>query len=301
MRFSAAVSLTILLVVPSAFAQDLSVAPEKQREKEAAAVLKKQLAEVQARVPIENPVKGAPYSADIVIETSQTLADGNHISKKTAGRVYRDAEGRTRREQEGTMSVTRENPIVSTKKLMISIVDPVAGVSYALDTEHKIAWRTTSAASGALQGELTLVKRRLAEERAAALKADAERHAHGGGAAPAEPDRAEMAARARGEMGGGAQLGPLEHKMVEGLAVEGRRNTEVIPAGAVGNDMPITITSEEWTSPDLHVLVLTRHSDPRSGDTTYRLTNVVRGEPDPSLFTVPPDYTVKDTEIRRHN
>jgi hypothetical protein len=45
--------------------------------------------------------------------------------------------------------------------------------------------------------------------------------------------------------------------------------------------------------------VMTRHSDPRSGDTTYRLTNIVRAGPDPSLFMVPPDYTVKDTGIRR--
>jgi len=64
-------------------------------------------------------------------------------------------------------------------------------------------------------------------------------------------------------------------------------------------DQPITITSEEWTSPDLKVLVMTHHSDPRSGESTYRLTNIIRAEPDRSLFMVPPDYTVKDTNIRR--
>jgi hypothetical protein len=95
-------------------------------------------------------------------------------------------------------------------------------------------------------------------------------------------------------------LGPLEHKTIDGLAVEGRSRTDTIPAGSIGNEQPITITSEEWSSPELQVLVLTRHNDPRSGESTYRLTNVVRAEPDPSLFMVPPDFTVKDTGIKRN-
>jgi hypothetical protein len=93
--------------------------------------------------------------------------------------------------------------------------------------------------------------------------------------------------------------GPIEHKVIEGVNVDGRKRTTTIPAGGVGNEQPLTIVSEEWRSPELNVLVLTRHSDPRTGDSSYRLTNIVRGEPDPSLFTVPPDYTVKDTGIRR--
>jgi hypothetical protein len=73
----------------------------------------------------------------------------------------------------------------------------------------------------------------------------------------------------------------------------------VIPAGQIGNEQPITITSEEWRSVDLNVLVQTRHSDPRTGESSYRLTNIIRAEPDPSLFMVPTDYTVRDTGIRR--
>ena len=93
--------------------------------------------------------------------------------------------------------------------------------------------------------------------------------------------------------------GPLEHKMIDGLPVEGRKTTTVIPAGQIGNEQPITITSEEWRSADLNVLVQTRHSDPRTGESSYRLTNIIRAEPDPSLFMVPADYTVRDTGIRR--
>lgn len=91
----------------------------------------------------------------------------------------------------------------------------------------------------------------------------------------------------------------LEHKTIEGVAVDGRKTTTVIPAGQVGNEQPITITSEEWRSPELNLLILTKHADPRSGESRYRLQNIIRAEPDRSLFMVPPDYEVKDTGIRR--
>jgi hypothetical protein len=91
----------------------------------------------------------------------------------------------------------------------------------------------------------------------------------------------------------------LAGRIIEGVRADGTRTTTTIAAGAIGNDLPIVITSEEWKSPDLQVLVLTQHSDPRSGESTYRLVNIVRAEPDASLFQVPPDYTLRDTGIRR--
>ncbi|MDT5293477.1 MAG: hypothetical protein QOJ76_357, partial [Acidobacteriota bacterium] len=65
-------------------------------------------------------------------------------------------------------------------------------------------------------------------------------------------------------------------------------------AGELGNEQPINIVNERWYSPELQVVVLTRHSDPRFGETTYRLTNITRAEPAASLFQVPSDYTVKE-------
>jgi hypothetical protein len=91
----------------------------------------------------------------------------------------------------------------------------------------------------------------------------------------------------------------LAARTIEGVRAEGTRATTTIPADAIGNELPIVITSEEWTSPDLHVLVLTRHNDPRSGESTYRLVNIVRAEPDASLFQVPSDYTIRETGIRQ--
>jgi hypothetical protein len=67
-----------------------------------------------------------------------------------------------------------------------------------------------------------------------------------------------------------------------------------IPAGQIGNDRPIEIDSERWYSPELKALVLSRHVDPRFGETTYHLSNIVLGEPSASLFEVPPDFEVVD-------
>ena len=88
----------------------------------------------------------------------------------------------------------------------------------------------------------------------------------------------------------------LGEQTIEGVLAKGTRTTTILPAGAVDNEQSIRIVSEEWFSPDLQVLVLTRHSDPRVGETTYRLLNVTRTEPAPSLFELPAGYTVKTPE-----
>jgi hypothetical protein len=91
----------------------------------------------------------------------------------------------------------------------------------------------------------------------------------------------------------------LGRQSVEGVAATGTRTTWTIPAGAIGNLQPIKVVSEQWFSPDLQLLVLTKHSDPRTGENIYRLQNIVRAEPDRSLFTLPPDYTLRESGIRK--
>jgi hypothetical protein len=292
-----------LLVSATAFAQD--------------DVARKQAVEVAARVPFEKAMKGAPYSAETVVESSQTLADGNRISRKTTGQVYRDSEGRTRREEDATLTTKSANGPVSTVRRMISIVDPVAGYSYSLDPENKIAWKTAAGGANAIAGRLETLsdltrkielektmtaadekKKAAAEERKkGALDEQSVRSSEpaGRGGAPAAGGRGSFGGRGYAV----ASDVPLEHRTIEGIAVEGRKTTTVIPAGQIGNEQPITITSEEWRSPELNLLVLTKHSDPRSGESSYRLVNIIRAEPDASLFMVPADYTVRETGIRR--
>ena len=91
-----------------------------------------------------------------------------------------------------------------------------------------------------------------------------------------------------------AKTEKLEARNVEGVQAEGTRITTTIPAGDIGNEQPIQIVDERWYSPELQVVVMTRHSDPRFGETTYRLTSIQRGEPSPALFQVPSDYAVKE-------
>lgn len=73
-------------------------------------------------------VKGAPYSAEVITETNQPLADGNVISKKTTGHVYRDGEGRTRQES-GAPG----------KEMSVFINDPVGGNHIVLNPGTKRA------------------------------------------------------------------------------------------------------------------------------------------------------------------
>jgi hypothetical protein len=266
---------------------------------------RKQAVEVLARVPFEKAMKGAPYSAETVVESSQTLADGNRITRKTTGAVYRDGEGRTRREEEGMVSTV--TPRVSSRGPSISIVDPVGGFSYSLDPDRKIAFKTAIGGADAIYGkvyEATALQKKMDVEKQAAEEREKTTAAYG----EMKPRSATPTARGGGGRGGvmvarGYAMAdpntPLEHKTIEGVAVEGRKTTTVIPAGQVGNEQPITVVSEEWRSPELNLLVLTRHSDPRTGESSYRLQNIIRAEPDQSLFIVPADYTVKETGIRR--
>jgi hypothetical protein len=79
----------------------------------------------------------------------------------------------------------------------------------------------------------------------------------------------------------------LGTQTIEGVSAQGKRETVTIPAGEIGNERPIEIVTETWFSPELHTMVLRKHSDPRLGDSTYRLTDIKRNEPDASLFQPP--------------
>lgn len=202
-------------------------------------------------------VKGAPYTATTVIETTQVLADGNRIVNKRGGSVARDSEGRVRREE----TLGRIGPFQVDAPKMIFIHDPVAKRTYVLNTNRQVAHVMTR--DGA---EIKVIQR---------LHQSAREHSG------AEGKRSEMGEVKRESLG---------TQQIEGITAEGNRITRTIPAGTIGNEKPIEITVESWTSPDLHTLVLQKRSDPRFGETVFRLTNIKRGEPDTSLFQIPAGY-----------
>jgi hypothetical protein len=271
-------------------------------------------------------VKDAPYSADAVTETIQTLADGNRIVRNSSSKIYRDSAGRTRREQAmkvvGPWAVSGEAPV------MITINDPVSGVFYNLNSSSKTAHKMTAfrmgdmsedskaaaelrakmkdklklkAANGAEVGVSTGVVNEVVIKRSANA-ADLTVTQNVVGAPPGAVVSA-VAAGVPMTVGGGvmawtsdaeANQESLGTQSIEGVMAEGTRMTLTIPAGKIGNDRPIVTVNERWYSPELQTVVLTKNSDPRMGETTYRLTNINRSEPDPSLFQVPADYTVDE-------
>jgi len=79
-----------------------------------------------------------------------------------------------------------------------------------------------------------------------------------------------------------------------GVQAKGVQRSYDIPAGAIGNRQPITVSNETWTAPDLQIIVYHKRSDPRSGALVYQLSSLSRNEPAPALFTVPSDYTVRN-------
>ena len=213
-------------------------------------------------------VKGAPYSATAEAETIQALPDGNRIRNKTTTLVYRDSEGRTRRE------VVGKDKSLPTE---VFISDPASGVNLSLDTRQRVAVK-----SQVNLQELDLVKMKLAFD----MEMKRQEQASG---QPARAEDEEIVKKKRQPI-----AESLGQQVIEGVQCEGRRVTSTIPVGAVGNDLPILVVNEQWYSPELQVYVLTKQSDPRSGETIYRLTNINRSEPDRALFEVPADYTLKD-------
>ena len=116
-------------------------------------------------------------------------------------------------------------------------------------------------------------------------------------AAPASSE--EKRTVAASESVNGRKTESLGKQVMEGVEAEGTRVTRTIPAGEIGNTLPIYIVDESWYSRELQMPVMTRHHDPRSGDIVFRLTNINRAEPARSLFEVPADYTMVENPRAR--
>ena len=341
-------------------------------------------------------VKGAPYSAESVTESVQVLADGNRITHTSKASLYRDGEGRVRRDQ--TLNhigpwATSNEPAQS-----IFINDPVAGARYILNPRTRTAQKLSNVMTFSRMREgkfpsgdalQTQVFMRSRDEAVAVMERSKASPLQGGGlsgkAVKRVPPTYPAVAKAAGaqgpvsvqivvneagdvetakadsghpllqqaavdaakqwkfsptqlsgnavkvsgmisfnfmlpkeeEAGGGMTFmrvpGPghgvegervkvdvnpvkesLGKQMIEGVEAEGTRTTITFPAGMMGNERPINVVSERWYSPELQTVVLSKHSDPRFGETSYRLVNINRGEPARTLFEVPSDYTVKE-------
>lgn len=255
-------------------------------------------------------VKNAPYSAEAVTETIQTLGDGNRIVNRISSMLYRDSEGRTRREQSlkglGMFATgSGEEPFKT-----IFINDPVAGVTYALDSRSHTAHKSVpfTFELNTKKGEGQQFEFKVAPGSGATTNGvivTAPLAAGVAGARATHPPVDQFTLRTEAGIGetfvfrtktnnASEVKEQLGKQIIEGVEAEGTRTTVTIAAGEIGNERPIEIVSERWFSQELQLVVMTRNSDPRTGETTYKLTNINRSEPAKTLFEVPSDYTIKD-------
>ena len=251
-------------------------------------------------------VKDAPYSATETTESTQVLADGTRIHNESTAQVYRDSEGRTRRETPDE----------------VTIWDPVLKVSYILNPKDQTArqlplgggvfYFTQDGKAGTFSVRAPLpppspdlakqkVEKDMIESKVMARQAAGGMAVAGTAGVMAGPSTTVADGAGPGRMtwitsdNGQFKKGASESlgtQNIEGVTAEGSRTTTTIQTGAIGNDRPLQIVSERWFSPDLQTLVQTRHTDPRTGEETFHLTNISRAEPAPYLFQVPAGYQV---------
>ena len=228
-------------------------------------------------------VQSAPYSATITNESIQTLADGNRIVQTSTGTTARDAQGRSRQD---TALPAIGNLSAANAPHLVFIQDPVAQVSYVLNLTDKTAQKLPMPPPNAAGSATPAVASTFYIQ-------------SGGGpstAAAPMPMPPPMALQRTIVASDQDQVATedLGSQTMEGIVVNGTRTTRTIPAGQIGNDKPISIVTEVWTSPDLKTVVSSKRTDPRMGEQTFQLTNIVRAEPDPTLFAVPSDFKIID-------
>jgi hypothetical protein len=256
-------------------------------------------------------VKNAPYTAEAVTESIQVLQDGNRIVRKSTTLLARDTAGRTRQERKDG------------NRAGVYIYDPMDGRTVVLNERSRVAIPIpraptppeppappapplppagatppnppTAGSNVEVQPGRVVVRRNRNVEGGTDQQVQVEVVRIGRGdidaamppPAPLPPLTLPMLPRGKGEV---KSLGTRE---IDGIKAEGTMTSHTIPAGQIGNEKPIVVTSERWFSPELFIVVYAKTSDPRAGDTIYRVTNVKRGEPSAELFKIPADYRTR--------
>ncbi|MBO0722266.1 MAG: hypothetical protein J2P41_15680 [Blastocatellia bacterium] len=229
-------------------------------------------------------IQNAPFSGEVVTESIQTLNDGNRIIQRSSNMVYRDSQGRTRIEQ--TLKLPFR-PIgqpggENVEHKFINITDPATGVHYSFNTQTRTVQKFTTAPQPAANPKAPTLNRVVSMGQPVMGNIYSSVSASG-----YFPQR------------NSCKTDSLGKQMIEGVEAEGTQTTCTIPEGTMGNEKPIEYSQERWFSQELHMYVMTKSSDPRSGESTQRVTNINRDEPDASLFQPPADYTISEPQMHK--
>lgn len=225
-------------------------------------------------------ITGKPFSATEVRRTRQTLGDGTHIDKVEKDKFYRDFDGRTRIEHENGTGV--------------SISDPTRGATReSTNGRARVVMMRSGTLSTAAPGERVTIPDKLiaiapgaeVEERRITVEGNRVAFAPAGvvgvATGPVPLPRTMVAPAMPAEKGITEDLGD---QVINGVRARGTRSTITIPQGQIGNDREIRVVSERWFSDDLGVLIKSTNNDPRFGETTFELTDILQGAQDPTLF-----------------
>jgi hypothetical protein len=230
-------------------------------------------AEVTVGRSAHETVTGHPYVAD-QIEEGASLTGTTTTGQ--AARLYRDSAGRTRAE----VKLLRWVP-PDFKSSFVEIIDPVAGYRYMLDADSKIALRTTWPIPQKTAAEN--------EER--------------------PPLPSQPATREQRKASPSSQTVPtappdiittsLGAQYMEGALTEGTLTEKTYHLLREGQPETFTVRSETWVAPELKIIVLSKNTDSRYGESSMKLSGLLTSEPEPSLFQVPQDYKIVDGVTRR--
>lgn len=222
-------------------------------------------------LPMGKPgmLPGRPYAGEEIAQRVQTLPDGTRVvDPRPSTFHYRDSAGRTRTERPLARSSVMNHgniPVVP------EIFDPVEGSCVYLDTVNRVAHRV----------RIELPVRVLTPPEGLTFPMPVTIAMGGRSSAAAAASATE-------------RLGPMT---IEGVEARGTRTTTTYPAGAMGNDQPMTVSRENWVSEELNVTVLSKVTDPRQGEDLQALVNISREEPDGSLFEIPRGYRVVEETL----
>jgi hypothetical protein len=235
--------------------------------------------------------KGAAYSADTITETTQVLSDGNRIKNSNKSSFARDNEGRTRMES----TIQMLGPVGKTEEPIVTVFisDPVAKLQYTLDSHSKTAMKSSMVSAKIRKSARATSENVVIERKATKMPAEAVFVEERIVSTRTHPAAMQWTTRVDSALPGQEKQEDLGSRMIEGVSAKGLKVTRTIPAGEVGNERPIEVVTETWFSEEIKGVVLSKHNDPRMGETVTRLTNIRLGEPSKSLFEPPVDYKIE--------
>jgi hypothetical protein len=280
------------------------------------------------------PISGKPLYAEFVTEHHQSFTDGNRISRSSTSSIYRDAQGRIRRESQ--LSIPGLPANVGVKATFITIVDQQLGYGYILNPQELVARRyelnperpsyvarlSTQGSGNALLAAPEKQPATAATDSSQSSNAQpaaasrwrlhgfySRRTASAAQSAPADTTSNQLTGNEESGFSGAPAMridqpflaapNPvrtenLGEQTILGFRTRGTRVITTLPAGEIGNDRPIDIVSEQWFSPELEVVMRSLHRDPWAGEFTTSVVRIKRGEQPASLFEIPEHYTVVD-------